>query len=149
MKILVLSDNHHKDINLNIDEFDYVIHCGDCGYSYNLLRNQNNALYVKGNCDFQGDKECSYYINNKKIFITHGDLYNVKMHYSNLLYRALEVECNYCFFGHTHRQDVFKKDNIIFINPGAYMDGYYVIIDDNYILQYKEDKIINKIKNKW
>lgn len=148
MRILVLSDNHHKKLDFNFNNYDYVIHCGDYGNSLEDLRN-NNIYFVKGNCDFYGNNDNTFYIDNKKIYITHGNLYNVKYHYNNLIYRALEVEADICFFGHTHRQDLFIDNKILFINPGSYMDGCYIEINDDYILLYKNNELVKKTKYKW
>ena len=53
------------------------------------------------------------------------------------------------FFGHTHRADMFVIDDIVFINPGTYQYGEYVIIDDNYIYFYENDKRIKKYEFRW
>ena len=57
MKILILSDNHSRGIDIDLSQFDYVIHCGDCGNFDEYARNLDNVLIVRGNCDFSGEKE--------------------------------------------------------------------------------------------
>ena len=148
MKILVLSDSHFNNIKIDFTKYDYVIHCGDYGLSKKHLK-QNNVYYVKGNCDLAGEKELVVTINNKKIFITNGDKYNVKTSYNNLIYKALSINANICFFGHTHRPDMFILDDIIYINPGPYQDGYYVEITDDNILFYMNDRIYKNFEFKW
>lgn len=147
MKILVLSDSHYEDIILNTS-YDYIIHCGDYGQSQKLL-DLNKALYVRGNCDFNGQKEIIEVINNKKILITHGDLYNVKINYNRLVYKAVSEEVNICFYGHTHNQNYFYADDILFINPGAYLNGSYVEIINDEILFYENNTFIEKIVFRW
>jgi len=147
MKILILSDSHYKDIDIK-NKYDYIFHLGDYGNSLDYLEN-NNIIYVKGNCDYYGDKDRIIEINNKKIFLTHGDKYRVKESYNSIYYKALSINSNIVLFGHTHYQTVFIENNILFINPGAYKDGYYVIIDDNYINLYLDDYLIKRIDYRW
>ena len=56
---------------------------------------------------------------------------------------------NYCFYGHTHRQDYFIHDGITFINPGTYENGYYAIIEKNIIKFYKDKKVLEKFDLNW
>ena len=69
MRILILSDNHSRTIDFETAEFDVVIHCGDYGRCFNIL-DEDNILFVKGNCDIHGDEEIYDIIDNKNIFIT-------------------------------------------------------------------------------
>ena len=56
MRILVLSDNHFVDLSkIKKDDYDLIIHAGDYGVFRKQLENLG-AKYVKGNCDFSGDK---------------------------------------------------------------------------------------------
>ena len=126
------------------DDYDYVIHCGDYGTS-----SMKNIIYVKGNCDLMGDKEHLLNINDIKFYITHGDMYNVKYTYQSLYYKAMEVNCRVCLFGHTHKQTYFKENDIIFINPGAYCNGEYCIISDNKITFFSDKKILEEFEVMW
>lgn len=148
MKILILSDNHSRMIDLNLDLYDYIIHCGDYGDIDDIL-DKYNAYYVRGNCDYRGPKEIFVNIDNKNILITHGDLYNVKYHYNSIVYKALEKKADFVFFGHTHRADMFIEDNIIFINPGSYQNGNYVVIEDNKINFYRYDEVYKSFDYRW
>lgn len=85
----------------------------------------------------------------RKVLLTHGDLYRVKYGYDRLIYRALEVHAELCFFGHTHRADMFVSDGIVFLNPGAFQDGYYVEIDETHISFYKDKRCYKKFEFKW
>ena len=150
MKILVLSDSHYRFIDdIDFSKYDYVFHCGDYGKSIQVLESKNNIYYVAGNCDWANNKEVLVEIDNKKIYMTHGDLYHVKEHLNSLVYKALENNSNICLFGHTHEQQVFQRDNIIFINPGAYVDGFYAVILDDGIYFYYYDKLRKKFDYKW
>lgn len=145
MRILVLSDSHLHSVKLDLDSYDYVIHCGDG----NRMLKADNIYSVRGNCDFRGDKELIITINNKKLLITHGDLYNVKYGYTRISYRALEADVDVCLFGHTHVADVFEFEKMVFVNPGAYQDGYYVIITDDKINFYYNDNCYKEFDYKW
>lgn len=145
MKILILSDTHSSDVTLDLSSFDYVFHCGDLG----VFKNLDKVLYVRGNCDFKGPKELEFKINNKLFYITHGDLYNVKEDYNRLFYRAKELKADVVLFGHTHRCARFEMENILFINPGAYEDTFYVIINDNSLEYYMGERCYKKFEFKW
>ncbi|MCR5349647.1 MAG: metallophosphoesterase [Acholeplasmatales bacterium] len=147
MKILVLSDNHYKNLDIK-NKYDFIIHAGDYGSELDYLEN-NNIIYVKGNCDYYGDKERILELYNKKILLTHGDKYRVKETYQSILYKGLQEECDIVIFGHTHIPLIFIEENILFINPGSFKDGYYIIIDENKISLYKDDKFIKKLDYRW
>ena len=148
MKILVLSDSHRRKLDLNLKGYDLVIHCGDYGESYNYLK-ANNIIFVRGNCDLLGDKEKILTFINKRILIIHGDLYNVKYDLLAITYKGLSVHCNICFYGHTHIQNYFFSDSILYLNPGSYQNDEYVVIDNNKILFYSNKKIIKAIDYDW
>jgi len=148
MKILILSDSHYRNLDIDISKYDYVIHCGDYGDNYEFLE-MNNCLFVRGNCDYQGPKEIFTKILNRDVLILHGDYYNVKNTYNSLVYKGIERKANFVFFGHTHRMDMFIEDNIVFINPGSYQDGNYVIIDDNNIKFYCDKKLLKSFEYRW
>ena len=148
MRILILSDNHSRVIEFNTNDFDIVIHCGDYGRCFNIL-DEENILFVRGNCDLHGEDEIYYNVDNKNIFITHGNRYDVKYSLKYLIEKAKMKNINYCFYGHTHRQDYFVCDDIVFINPGSYEIGYYAIIENNKLKMYKDNKVLQKYDLKW
>ena len=143
MRALILSDSHSRKLNLNALEYDYIIHAGDHGSSLKQLK-EARAIYVRGNCDLSGPNEEIVTINGIRVFITHGHLYNVKMDYMRLIYRAMSLECKICIFGHTHIQEFFIRNGIAFINPGAYKDNNYAEIIANEVIFHNNDKIIKK-----
>lgn len=149
MKILILSDSHSKPIDdIKFKNYDYIFHAGDYGTSKNILT-ENNVHYVSGNCDFGDKNDLELEINNKKIYMTHGHLYNVKNQYNSLIYKALSLNANICIFGHTHCPEYFTRYDILFINPGAYNDGNYVVIEDDKIIFYKYNSVNKIIDYKW
>ena len=149
MRILILSDNHYKNLDdLNLDEFDYVIHAGDYGLSLDDLNNKG-AFYVKGNCDVKGLNESTFKIGDRKIYLTHGHIYDVKYDYIRLMFKGLSINADYVIFGHTHRADMFIQEGVAFINPGAYKDGYYAIATDDDVSFYKDNKVYKQFRRKW
>lgn len=146
MKILILSDSHEAKIDLNLSKYDYVFHAGDYGLSYDYL-NDNNVYFVRGNCDFYGDKDRLEIINDKRIYITHGDLYRVKYQLSTIYYRGKETEADLVIFGHTHTPYYSVDDGITFINPGSYSSGRYVEIIDDEIIFYLDNEVVHKYNN--
>lgn len=144
MRILVLSDNHNKEIELDFNLYDLVIHAGDRG----IFKNEN-IKYVRGNCDLTGEKEIYFSYNDKFIYVTHGDLYNVKYTYDRLVYRAMELNARLCIFGHTHNQCFFEENNIMFLNPGAYKDGFYAVVTDDFVELYNNEFCYKRVRIKW
>lgn len=143
LKLLIVSDSHGlKDelVDLVNRYKDYqVLHLGDYCISEKIL-DENNIIYVKGNCDFSRSLESRVLnIEGYKIFMTHGHKYKVKSNYMNIYYKALEENVNYCLFGHTHNEAMFKENKITFINPGSYKDSRsYVLIEDDKVY-FKRD----------
>lgn len=125
-KIVVLSDTHGnlKALNKLIDimqEADLILFAGDGIKDLNVLPEEirKKVKAVKGNCDFGfGDKELLLNVEESKILLCHGDLYNVKSTRLPLLMRAKELDCNVVVYGHTHERRIEIVDGITFINPG-------------------------------
>ncbi len=135
--LLIISDTH-KDTAL-IEELlkkyeGYtVFHCGDFCVDEEILK-KNNITYVFGNCDHKGDiYDIILEMDSKKIFITHGHKYNVKFGLEKIYFKALELGCDYVFFGHTHQPLNIECNGIHFINPGSLKYGrtYALIENDN------------------
>lgn len=128
MKIAVISDTHRLSKYISkcveyIKDCDVLIHLGDNTDDINeLTMNFYGEVYaVKGNCDYENKypKEQLLYLGNKKIFITHGDLYGVKMSMTNIYYKGKELEADIVLFGHTHIHYLEEVENILFMNPGS------------------------------
>lgn len=147
MKLLICSDSHNNSITkLPLDDYDYIIHCGDLKNSdLDYFKLYPNLYYVKGNCDYN---EYPIYLKlklaNLNIFITHSNLYNTKYSYDDLIQNTVN-KYDLVLFGHTHKQICFKVENTIYINPGALKNNEYAYIIDNEIYLVNKDKII-KVK---
>lgn len=122
---VILSDTHQNVRAIDkilpiMQENNYVFHLGDYEKDVYLYRKElsNKIISVKGNCDGGGDDKIVE-IEGVKIFLTHGDRYNVKSSLFNLLLKAKEVEANVVFYGHTHVSSYETIDGITFINPGS------------------------------
>ncbi len=123
--------NRHMDV-------DAVIHCGDSELSFDH-EFLEGAKRVRGNCDrdTKFPEEELFTIADKRIFVTHGHLFNVKSTTMNLFYRAKELEADAVFFGHSHVLGCEVSDNILFVNPGSLLkprgldDKSYVIVESS------------------
>ena len=130
-RIIVFSDTHGEinsciKIIENIKDVDMIIHAGDFGKDALKIKSAYPDIpleYVNGNCDgvsLLTKKEIN--VLNKKIFLTHGHLYNVKNEdpdYDTLTINAIEKECDIAIFGHTHIPFCAKFNEISIINPGS------------------------------
>lgn len=141
MRILVVSDTHGDSHNFEAvlrkhRDAEVVIHCGDGGdevYRMKNLFSDRCFICVRGNCDF-----CSEYPNietitleEKKLFITHGHIYNVKGSLLNLSLAAGEAGADLVIFGHTHIPTDLYEEGVYFLNPGS-LRGYkgsYALVD--------------------
>ncbi len=125
MKIYVLSDSHNSfgfSAFLPIAQnADMVIHLGDGLRDINDLKSVLSCpfYFVTGNCDFSNVYEQIITVENHKIFITHGDNYDVKYSLSRLKQKAQKEGADIVLYGHTHIPDITFQDNIWFINPGS------------------------------
>ena len=132
MKILVISDSHKNLINLKqvLDkaEYDYVLFLGDYVMDImNFKRQLNDKLFVvKGNCDgdINFDDDLFIEIAGKKIFMTHGHKYGVKLGMKKLFQKATELDADIAVFGHTHIAFQTQLDSgLIVLNPGSVGKG--------------------------
>lgn len=106
-----------------------IIHLGDYCIKKELL-DKYDVLTIKGNCDFEGIVETELIDNDMKMFITHGDKYNVKMRLDRIYYKALEEDCNYILFGHTHYPVCEELNGVYILNPGSLVDNSYITIEN-------------------
>lgn len=148
MKIIVASDSHGNqslvDELFQKEVFDCFIFCGDGERDFSDHYGDARLEIVGGNCDWfsQFEDEMTLALKGKRIFITHGHKYFVKSSLAKLVKRAKDVNADFVFYGHTHRQSVEKIDGIYFINPGALKNGQYVLIelqqDGNPVIEQKK-----------
>jgi hypothetical protein len=129
MQILVISDSHGETAQIKklleqyADTAQAVLHLGDRDSDLLQLAAQTNlSVYtVAGNCDdgASSPRERSCEFNRRRVFMAHGNKLNINFGVERLVYRAREVSAAVCLYGHTHRSEIFTKDNIFFMNPGS------------------------------
>lgn len=127
MKIGIISDTHGNKQCMDeaisyLMDCDLIIHAGDNFSDSKYIHSVTKIgmMAVKGNCDFDNvEDELIFDIEDKNIFLCHGDKYGVKYELEQLEEKAKEVEANIVIFGHTHTPLCIEKDNILYINPGS------------------------------
>lgn len=130
VEIFVVSDTHGRiedfiNYSKKLDKPDLIIHLGDYVEDGFEIKERMGieTIIVKGNCDFlingNINEEEILTLNEKRIFITHGHRYNVKMDILDLFYRAKEEMADLVLFGHTHAPLISEEGGILFMNPGS------------------------------
>lgn len=141
MKALIFSDSHrytagiHKAMKENPDT-KLIIFAGDMqSDAEEIMRTYPRIpfAYVLGNNDwFVRDVPYDGFFEfcGKKIFLTHGHNYGVKMSPLRVIMKAKELGADICIFGHTHCQ-LLEHNDIWVVNPGTARSGYAVLTVDN------------------
>lgn len=133
MKIIIMSDSHRKDGNVQkvierVKPFDMLIHLGDTEGSEDRIRDwclaQNpdcEVHIVKGNNDFFSDlpREEVIDIAGHKALLTHGHYYGVSMGPERLAEEARNRGVEIAMFGHTHKPYLKIDDDLTLLNPGS------------------------------
>ncbi len=154
MKILLFSDSHGYTLNMvkvakKYDDIDMIIHLGDFIKDIIKLGEEiKKPVYefVSGNNDWTKDypSEKLILIEEKKIFITHGHLYNVKNDYKRIISKGIALKADAVFFGHTHKTEEFYYENTMFLNPGSISVPVESDRPTFCIIEIKEGRIISK-----
>ena len=129
MKVLVVSDTHgdmfslKSAINARRDA-EVIIHCGDGSSEFESLKAlypEKHFVSVRGNCDFCTSAKNieTITLEGKKLFITHGHLYNAKYGIFGLVCAAREAKADLLLFGHTHQPLEDYDDGLYIVNPGS------------------------------
>ncbi|MDO4419103.1 MAG: metallophosphoesterase [Ruminococcus sp.] len=141
MKLLVISDTHNDTYSLKSainarPDAEVIIHCGDGNSEFEAMKAlypQKHFIGVRGNCDFccSAQNIETITLEGKKLFITHGHLYNAKYGLYNLVCAAREAKADLLLFGHTHVPLEDYDDGLYVVNPGSCRgyDGSYAYID--------------------
>lgn len=149
MKIGILSDTHNIKECIDktipyLKDCDLIIHAGDnfadSKYIHSITK--IGIMAVKGNCDFDNvEDELLFDIENKLIFLCHGDKYNVKHGLENIEAKAKSVGADIVIFGHSHTPLNLKKDNILYLNPGSASLPRGVTYKSFYIMNLENNNI--------
>lgn len=112
---------------------DHILHLGDHFRDANAIRQKFSVplTAVPGNCDRQNSAPIlTPKLLGHRIYMTHGHLHGVKMHYQRILYAALEAEAELLLFGHTHQPECFFERGLWVMNPGACgISGTYGVVE--------------------
>ena len=128
--IAVISDSHipsraqkiPEKFEQKLEEADIVVHCGDFETEqvYNDLKQYGELIGVKGNCDrFKLDNSVRFKRKNIDFAVYHGSGIQPRGHHPTLINAANKIGGDVLFHGHTHQQEVVKKEGKILLNPGS------------------------------
>lgn len=137
VKICILSDSHGARIDVeNLimeNNFDYVFFLGDGLNDFDYVYSDSVIKKVCGNCDFFSREPITQFVNIEgfKILLTHGHQFRTKLTMSFLIQSAKQNFCDIVCSGHTHLKKIENYDGILFINPGAFSNGDYMILTLN------------------
>ncbi|MEG1953041.1 MAG: metallophosphoesterase [Hydrogenoanaerobacterium sp.] len=143
MRIIVMSDSHRNVANVrkivekHMEDGDLFLHLGDGERDFEAVMGDYPTLkseHVCGNCDFYSFAPTLGVLkeDGKKIFFTHGHIYNVKYGTKELIVAAQSRHADIVLYGHTHIAKSEYDDGIYVINPGSCSgigDTSYAILD--------------------
>ena len=138
-KILVVSDSHRDQYTLEKiikkeADANLIIHLGDGIDEFEdlMLYTRKNNISVKGNSDTDSISHSdikTVTVCDKKLFLSHGHIFNVKDKYDDIIKNARAENADLCLFGHTHMQHISTVDGMTVLNPGAvYSLQQYAVI---------------------
>ena len=148
MRILVMSDSHGTKSNMfdaiSIESPDVVLYLGDNIRDCEDIESKYPKIMlraVKGNCDhgYRGLDIDEFVLEGKKIFMTHGHLYSVKLGKAKILDAATSRGADIVLFGHTHIPYQSENDGLFALNPGSIGAGgksYAVLELKNGAIEY-------------
>lgn len=128
MKIAVLSDTHGNyplaiQALDRIAGLDCIIHLGDTLRDAEIIECAMSLPIIKlaGNCDPSCDapRELLLTMRDMNIYLTHGDLFQVKNGTEKICRKAASENAQIVLFGHTHIPLIEKKNDILLVNPGS------------------------------
>lgn len=129
MKILIMSDSHNHDTNVEKAvkreaPLDALLHLGDSQGSEEYIRRLAGCPVhmVAGNCDYFSSLPTVKIVEFGKyrIMMTHGHYYYVSVGAQDLLEEAKANRCNIVMYGHTHRPVMDGTDGeVLVLNPGS------------------------------
>lgn len=149
MKILIVSDTHRREENLEIvlereKNIDILLHLGDVEGSEDYIREIAGCpcYMVAGNNDYFSrlNNEIKTTIGDYKVLMTHGHYYYVSLGYERIEAEAVAQGIDIVMFGHTHRPVVEEKNNITLINPGSISYPRQANGKPSYIIMTLDDK---------
>lgn len=128
MKILIVSDTHGHEKNLEtvIEKtvpVDLFIHLGDIeGHEDYIEALAGCPVHmVSGNNDFFSElpREEELQLGRYRVLITHGHYYGVSVGTSRLKEEAASRNIDIVMYGHTHRPEIDREEEVTVVNPGS------------------------------
>ena len=128
MKILVISDTHGSDRNLNLvlekeKGIDLMIHLGDlCGLEDYIEEMTGIPCYmVRGNNDYRSNlpAESVIMVGKHRTLLTHGHYFAIACDTADLRRYARGLDCDIVMYGHTHIPEIETVGGITVVNPGS------------------------------
>lgn len=128
MKVLIVSDTHGRDENLERiirkeRPIDLLIHLGDMDGSESYIRSIAGCRceMVAGNNDFFSKlpRELEIKIGKYNVLMAHGHYYYVTVGHENIKTEGISRNKDIVMFGHTHRPLLDISDEIVVLNPGS------------------------------
>lgn len=128
MRILVVSDTHGRDKNLetvleSCGRIDLLIHAGDVQHSADYIRVIAGCpvYMVAGNNDYFSDlpEEVEFQLGKYRVFLAHGHFYCVNAGYNRLRREGRARGAHMVIFGHTHRPFIETEKDLTLLNPGS------------------------------
>lgn len=133
MKVGIISDTHVRKhsskfenfINHKLQDVDLIIHAGDYTNEsiIKLLKDSTKFIGVYGNNDktaIRNELKSKEIVKigkyNLGIYHGHGEKTNTL---DNVLNEFKKDRVDIIVFGHSHKPNIFTKDNILMINPGS------------------------------
>lgn len=151
MKALIFSDSHYdtsgvdKAMAENTDT-KLIIFAGDMQRDAEEIERKYPRIpfaYVIGNNDYNVmdvPYDRFFEFCGKKIFLTHGHKYGVKVSPLRVIMKAKELGADICVFGHTH-QRLLEHEDIWVVNPGSARFSYGVLTVENDNIEIELKKI--------
>lgn len=129
MRILVVSDSHgdYRSLKKAIaaqPSAEVIVHCGDGANEVESLEidfPEKQLIAVRGNCDWSSmlpPTEIAQ-VGGKRLFVTHGHLYQAKFTIHNMVCAAREEKADILLYGHTHCAMNEYDDGLYIMNPGS------------------------------
>lgn len=130
MRIVVISDSHKNVLNVqrivekHESDANLFLFLGDGERDWLSVEAQHPTLkfdHVCGNCDFYSMAPVLGMTKalGKRVFFTHGHLYNVKYSSDELHHAAEGWGADIVLYGHTHIAASDYVDGRYFVNPGS------------------------------
>ena len=141
MKALIFSDSHGSisEMCTAIDENSdtkLIIHAGDIQRDVDDIMSiypNIPCAYVLGNNDYfvhDVPFDRIFEFGGKKIFLTHGHNYSVKLSPHGAVLAARKNGADICIFGHTHTK-YLDLGTICVVNPGSARRSYAILSIEN------------------